>query len=265
MTAASECMAKSAPSTEEFPRIHHDERVMGTVVSFDICPGDVPALEVRMGLRRACALFARADAVFSLWKPESPMSRLRRGEIALADTPVEIGEVLELCVQARTLTEGWFDPWAMPGGLDPTGLVKGWAASKALQLLDDLGVDGVMVNAGGDVASSGEPIPGVPWRIGITDPRSRSSLLCAVSSPGAIATSGIYERGSHIIDPFTALPRARWCSATVIGPDLVMADAIATALCAAGAEGAGFVLAARFSAVVVDHAGVARTIGEIDM
>ena len=29
--------------------------------------------------------------------------------------------------QARDASGGWFDPWAMPGGYDPTGLVKGWA------------------------------------------------------------------------------------------------------------------------------------------
>jgi len=206
---------------------------------------------------------ARADAVFSLWKPESPMSRLRRGEIACADAPEEVNEVLERCREVRALTEGWFDPWSLPGGLDPTGLVKGWAAARALDVLVDAGVEGAMVNAGGDIATAGEPSPGERWRIGVTDPADRSRLLCVVSSPGAVATSGTYERGAHIVDPFTGLPRARWRSATVVGTDLTTADGLATALVAAGAEGPPFVLAAGYGGIVVDDAGTVRVAGNV--
>ena len=52
----------------------------------------------------------------------------------------------------------------------------------------------------------------------------------------AIATSGTYERGEHIVDPFTRARRTAVASATVTGPDLGLADALATALCAGGAE-----------------------------
>ncbi|HXX89284.1 MAG TPA: FAD:protein FMN transferase [Acidimicrobiales bacterium] len=250
-----------APDRE--PVLCHDERVMGTVVSFDVRPGPVPLSDARLALRRACVALARADAVFSLWKPDSPMSRLRRGELAQADAPPEVAEVLARCALARHRSAGWFDPWAMPGGLDPTGLVKGWAARRALEVLVAAGVAGAMVNAGGDVATAGSPAPGEPWRIGVTDPGDRSRLLCVVASPGAVATSGTYERGPHIIDPFRGLPRTRWRSATVMGPELDLADALATGLCAAGAAGAQFVAeAAGYTAVVVDDLGRARVVGE---
>jgi FAD:protein FMN transferase len=245
--------------------LRHDEAVMGTVVSFDIRPGEVPAGEARRALRRACATLARADAVFSLWKPHSPMSRLRRGEVALADTPDEVASVLERCAFARELTGGWFDPWSMPGGLDPTGLVKGWAAACALDVLVKTGVAAAMVNAGGDIATSGEPTPGQPWRIGITDPGDRSRLLCVVASPGAVATSGTYERGAHIIDPFRRSPRTRWRSATVLGTELDLADAVATGLCAAGAEGSEFVVKSGLTAIVVDDVGAMRAVGEVSV
>jgi len=78
-----------------------------------------------------------------------------------------------------------------------------------------------------------------------------------------VATSGTYERGAHIVDPFTGRPRARWRSATVVGPDLDLADALATGLCAAGAEGAAFVVDAGYRAVVVDAHGEARAVGDI--
>jgi len=246
----------------EGPVLRHDERVMGTVVSFDVRPGDLPLADAALALRRACVALARIDAIFSLWKPQSPMSRIRREELALADAPPEVAEVLGRCAEAREQCAGWFDPWAMPGGLDPTGLVKGWAARQAMELLVSAGVAGVMVNAGGDVATAGAPVPGECWRIGVTDPSKRSDLRCVVASPGAVATSGTYERGAHLTDPFERRPRARWRSATVIGPELDLADAYVTGLCAAGAIGARFMADLDgYSAIVVDDDGVACVIG----
>lgn len=66
---------------------------MGTVVSFAIRAGEVPEPEVREALRRACRALHEADAVFSTWDPRSPISRLRRGELALADAPPVVAEV----------------------------------------------------------------------------------------------------------------------------------------------------------------------------
>ena len=137
------------------------EPVMGTVVSFAVEPGAVPEAEASRAIRTACVVLHRTDQIFSLWKSDSPMSRLRRG--GRVDAPPEMDEVLELCAQARDLSEGWFDPWAMPGGVDPTGLVKGWAADQALGVLASAGGQAALVNAGGDVAI----LPGRRWRVGI--------------------------------------------------------------------------------------------------
>ena len=51
---------------------------------------------------------------------------------------------------------------------------------------------------------------------------------------GAVATSGTYERGAHLVDPQTGQPACRAASATVTGPSLAMADALATALAVGG-------------------------------
>ena len=51
---------------------------------------------------------------------------------------------------------------------------------------------------------------------------------------GAVATSGTYERGAHLVDPHTGQPGCRAASATVTGPSLAMADALATALAVGG-------------------------------
>jgi thiamine biosynthesis lipoprotein len=238
MTGLRGAVDKPAPSRA----LSHAEHVMGTVVTFDVYgvrgPG-ASALYVR--LARARSLLQRYDAIFSLWKPNSPMSRVQRGDLGVGDAPSDIATVIDLCLQAREATRGWFDPFALPGGLDPSGLVKGWATQKALEVIVDGGYRDCIVNAGGDIASSGSPDGGAPWRIGIRHPASPQHLLGIVEVTGAIATSGTYERGAHLIDPRTGRHAARFASASVSGPDLALADAAATGLAVAGDEGFDFV------------------------
>jgi thiamine biosynthesis lipoprotein len=178
-----------------------------------------------------------ADEMFSTWKEHSPITKLRRGEITVAEAPPEVGEVLRLCATARDLSGGWFDPWAMPGGFDPTGYVKGWSAQRALAALVSPGIPGAIVNAAGDIASFGGRVGINPFRFGIVDPFSPGNLACVVELSGALATSGTYERGEHLIDPHSGEASARVASASVSGPDLGLADALATAVAVAGAEG----------------------------
>ena len=64
-----------------------------------------------------------------------------------------------------------------------------------------------------------------------------------VELAGTIATSGTYERGAHLFDPHTRRPAARLASASVTGPDLGLADALATALAVAGNDGLQMVAA----------------------
>jgi thiamine biosynthesis lipoprotein len=210
---------------------------MGTVVSFDVRVGDGDRSTVLVGLAKARAVLDRANAIFSTWKANSPMSLVRRNELSLAEAPTVLTEVLELCAAARDLSGGWFDPWAMPGGVDPTGLVKGWAAQQALDQLRSAGARSAMVCAGGDLATFGGPEAGSPWRIGVRDPWAADKLTCVVESPGAVATSGCYERGAHVFDPRTGLPGTGCMSATVAGPELWLADALATGLLVAGEAG----------------------------
>ena len=221
--------------------IHHREDVMGTVVVFDVATDGNSDADVEEAVSRGTAILHRADSVFSTWNSESPISRLRRGEITLAEAPPEVADVLETCSVLSDLTCGWFDPWAMPGGVDPTGFVKGWAAQQALDELRTGVAASAMVNAAGDIASFGCQASGEPFRIGIVEPQSPQTLAFVVELHGAIATSGTYERGQHLVDPRSGNHVARARSATVVGPDLGFADALATALAVSGEEGLGFV------------------------
>jgi FAD:protein FMN transferase len=232
------------------------QQVMGTVVSFSLredrrattTDRGRPAAEVAEGreararqdeaLARAQAELRWVDDVFSTWKPQSFVSRLRRGEIRLADAPPEVAEVLELCRLARDASDGWFDPWSVSGGVDPTGLVKGWAAQRSLDIIKEAGAPAAMVNAGGDVAVYGRPAPGQSWCIGIQHPLARDRILLTaeLAGAGAVATSGSYERGEHVVDPRTGRQTSALLSATVIGHDLGYADALATGLYASGGQ-----------------------------
>ena len=239
----------------------HVERVMGTAVSFDVRHGTTRAVA------DACRILRRADAVFSTWEPDSPMSRLRRGDLSVGDAPGEIAEVLDLCAEAKRLSGGWFDPWGMPGGVDPTGLVKGWAAQQAADTLREAGAKAGMVNAAGDIVTFGEPEPGRPWRLGIRDPRAPDQIGWVVAArDGAIATSAAYERGDHVVDPHTGRPARAALSATVTGPDLALADALATGLFAAGVAGLPLIDALPgYDALVVEPGGDARVTHEFPL
>jgi FAD:protein FMN transferase len=216
--------------------LSHVEQAMGTVFSFTVVPGGMTGARLRRALSAACAVVHRADAVFSTWDPGSPVSRLRRGEAGIGELPGEVAEVLAACQEARQASRGWFDPWAMPGGVDPTGLVKGWAVDHALAVLRAEGVCGALVNGGGDVAAFGAPAPGQRWRVGIRHPWRADALACVIEVDAAAATSGCYERGPHLVDPRSGRPASRAASATVTGPRLAMADALATAVAVGGDE-----------------------------
>ena len=242
---------------------------MGTVVSFSLreqsttteAEAAAAGAAAAAALERAQAKLRWVDDVFSTWKPDSPVSRLRRGEIELSEAPPEVAHVFKLCRRARDASDGWFDPWAMPGGVDPTGLVKGWAAERALDEFRGAGVPAAMINAGGDIAAYGRPAPGQPWRIGIRHPLAADRILLTaeLDGPGAVATSGSYERGDHLIDPHTGTAAHDLLAATVVGLDLTFADALATALYVSGGKLLERISRlAGYHAFIVDGRGVIR-------
>jgi len=239
----------------------HVEPVMGTAVSITVCDDAGDPIAARHAVGRACDELRTADELFSTWKPWSPMSRLRRGAARLDmfpdDVAGQLASVLAVSWQVRQATDGWFDPWAIPGGVDPTGLVKGWALEQAAAVLRRAGLLAT-VNGGGDIVTCGTPLDG-PWRIGVRHPWRPRSLACVVtvSTPAkAVATSGSYERGSHFVDPRTgARTNGAVASATVVGTDLAVADALATALVVGGDAALDAMRLVGYEAYLVGHDG----------
>jgi thiamine biosynthesis lipoprotein len=225
--------------------------MMGTVFSFCLA---APADRASVAVSAAMAELRAVDAAFSPYRTDSLVSRVRRGELAPPAYPPCLTEVVDRCEAMNVATGGWFDAWGLPGGFDPSGLVKGWGTERAAARMLAAGVDDFAINAGGDVLVCGSAPHGGPWRVGVRDPHDPAGVVLVVDlTDAAVATSGSYERGPHIVAPHAGAPVAILASATVVGPDLATADAYATALYAAGTAGlAWFNEASDYCAVTVD-------------
>jgi len=181
----------------------------------------------------------QADAVFSTYKEDSEISRLNRGELALEDARPEVREVLARCEELRVITGGYFDAAKVSSaGVDPSGIVKGWAVDRAGEVLDAAGARNYSLNAGGDIRLRGAALPEPRWRVGIQHPVELGGIAAVVEANDlAIATSGAYLRGEHVLDPHTGRPPSGVLSVTITGPELATADAYATAAFAMGEAG----------------------------
>jgi len=217
--------------------------VWGTIVDVDIASSLVSEDGMNQGMQQVIDFCKQVDSDFSTYIDTSWVTQLRTNQVEISSCPPSVQEVWELCLQAKHLTDGAFDPWAVKGGFDPSGLVKGWAADKCADLLVSLGIEHVQVNAAGDLSLRGGFYDGFvkPWRIGVVNPDNRAEVVETFEiSDGAIATSGAYERGAHINDPYTGLIAIGAKSATVVGPLGWLCDALATALMVAGEDGAKY-------------------------
>lgn len=123
--------------------------------------------------------------------------------------------------------------------IDLGGIAKGYAADRALNIIQDEGFDTVLINIGGDMVAG----DGV-WKIVLSDPDDLDNYITSFNiSNKAVATSGNYERYfdpskkiHHIIDPRTGYPASECISVTIIADKGIDADALATAVFVLGPE-----------------------------
>lgn len=208
------------------PVARHHYPVMGTVFSFAL-----DATPDRAVLAGIDAELDRIDRVFSPFRADSETSRLAAAGVR-RPCSADMAAVLARCAEATGLTDGYFDAYHS-GRLDPTGIVKGWAVARAARMLSDAGSTRHAVNGGGDVLAVADPGRDEPWRIGISVGPGR--FIGTVTAHNvAVATSGNVERPGEIVNPRTGRAGLAIRSATVTGPDIVLADAAATAAVAHG-------------------------------
>ncbi|WP_236794285.1 FAD:protein FMN transferase [Amycolatopsis sp. GM8] len=198
-------------------------QIMGLPISLDLPDDEQDAAE------RAFAWLREVDRRFSPFRDDSEVTQFD------PDGPhsAEMREIVGLCETYEGLSGGAFRA-RLPGrGFDPSGIVKGWAAQRAGELLRAAGVTRFCLNAGGDVIAAGRT-----WSVGIRHP-DQPMAVCAVLAvrDRAVATSGSYERGEHIFDGRTGRPARELVSLTVVAADLTTADAVSTAAFALGRDG----------------------------
>lgn len=123
-------------------------------------------------------------------------------------------------------------------GLTLDGIAKGYIVDRVSELLVRQGMENHLVNAGGDIRTSGARLDGRPWVVAIEDPRKRGDYPDVLRmGNGAVATSGNYEiyfdrekMFHHIVNPRTGLSPASATSVSVRTDTAMDADALATGL-----------------------------------
>ncbi len=145
------------------------------------------------------------------------------------------------------------------------GIAKGYAVERAVSLLRSRGIRHGIVTAGGDSRLLGDRL-GQPFMVGIRNPRNDDEVALTIPlEDEAISTSGDYERYfeedgqryHHIIEPATGLPAGGVRSATIIGPDAVLTDALSTSVFVLGVD-QGLTLIATlpdYEGIVIDAEG----------
>ncbi len=189
------------------------EQIMGMPIVVDVRDDDVDDY----ALEQVFDWLRFVDRTFSTYSADSDISRLNRGELTLAEAHPDVLEVLALCEVLRRETDGFFEA-RTAGGIDSCGVVKGWAVDRGGWILESAGARNYCINAGGDIRACGQAVPGEAWWVGIQHPIVRESIAGAIPATDlAIATSGAYARGEHVLDPWSGRPPDGVLSVTVIG------------------------------------------------
>ena len=177
------------------------------------------------------AILERWEAAFSLFRPESELSRVNRSPARVLVVSSLFARALEVALQMAAETGGLVDPtlcgrwtevvlsgWILsrPPGLmlDLNGVVKALAVDEATAALDGPG----FVSVGGDLAVRGPVDVALP----------AGGAIRVVS--GGLATSGTASRGAHLVDGATGRPsESCWEQVTASGATCLDADVAAKA------------------------------------
>jgi thiamine biosynthesis lipoprotein ApbE len=241
-------------------RFHHDH-VIGT--SLDLAVWTSDADEASRAESAVLAEVERLRRILSTYDADSEISRwagASSGRGASADLAAVLGHY-----HAWGARTSGAIALHTAGRINVDALGKAYIVDRALAVARRAApsLAGAVVNIGGDLA-----ITGGPYLVRVTDPGNpgdNARPIARLSLAGAsVATSGTYARGAHLVDPGTRRPATAVLSATVMAPDTVTANALATALCVLS-PGDGVSLVERTAgaeALLVPRAGgVVRTSG----
>jgi len=198
----------------------HRFRAMGCDVA--VAGGDPAAV---------AAVLERWEETFSLFGPESELSRVNRSPARVLAVSTLFARAVGVALDVAAETEGIVDPtlcgrWreivlsgrllSRPPGLalDLNGVVKSLAVDEAAEALDGPG----FVSVGGDLAVRGS--------VDVALPAGGAIRVVA----GGLATSGTVSRGSHLVDSATGRASdSLWEQVTASGATCLAADVAAKA------------------------------------
>lgn len=131
--------------------------------------------------------------------------------------------------------------------IDVGAIAKGYATDRLFEILEKEQPEGAVISLGGNVLTFGKNPSGKDWSVAVTDPDDRNGYVKMLYSSGkqAFVTSGDYQRYfeingqkyHHILDPKTGYPADKGLrSVTIVCQNGLCADALSTAVFAAGAD-----------------------------
>jgi FAD:protein FMN transferase len=214
-------------------------------------------------LQFADALYASSGALFDI--TSGCLRRVWDFRAQRVPTQTEIALQLRKVGWHRVNWSGTSIALTEPGmEIDFGGIGKEYAADRAATLLQAHGVAHGLVNLGGDIRVMGPRLQGLPWQLGIQDPRCPGQLTAHLSvGLGALATSGDYERYfeaggkryCHILDPRTGWPVTHWRSVSVLAPACLASGALSTVAMLKGPDSIAFLAAQNVAYLAVDAQG----------
>lgn len=195
-------------------------------------------------VRQAEAVSRLSDGAFDVTvQPLVALYQLCLNRDGRSPTSGEIDQSLAL-VDFRRLAVEDSDVRLLAPGMQITldAIAKGYIIDAGAGVLREHGFISVIVEAGGDLFAGGTRADR-PWKVGLQAPRGdHTSLLGSIElSDGAAATSGDYVntftqdfRLHHILDPRRGVSPGELCSASVLAPTAMAADALSTCLMVLG-------------------------------
>lgn len=265
-------------SQADFKKISETHYLMGTIVNFNIL-----ALDEAMGqeaIRKTVADMERLISIFDYRQASTALSKLNQAGV-LNEAPVELIETVKQSLRIGSLSQGAFDISVLPivdafkAGLSDTnhlkelvdyrnvfvsgdqikfarpgmsitldGIAKGRVVDGGVAVLQSMGFENILVEAGGDMMAASSDVDGEDWTIAVSNPRpsNGTEFIAAFSVKNkAVTTSGDYMNyfnsdfsRHHIIDPRTGSSPFELSSATVIASNAAEADALSTTLMVLG-------------------------------
>lgn len=231
---------------EEFTR---QQLVFGNVLATITIDANVGEEQAYRIMQKAWKIVADVDERFSLYIADSELNRLRTSEGIRLSLSKTMHSVLQSSLELCRITEGYFNPLyenhirdcsqvkirdrrlhlAIAQQLiNPTGLLKGYTVGQMIATLKrDRSVQSAYVALGGDVGFFSRS--NKSRRVYVVDPKRRNPSKQFVELRDQfVSTSGLYERGRHIVN--TGGQDAPHLQVSVVSDSGAVSDALSTGM-----------------------------------